>query len=161
MTEGTYTTRLSEDEVLSYFHTMAREPDVDRLALLQQLATVRLERPSDWDFWAVRQAMAGVRITLTGERCFACRTEARKIYWHHVVQVQHGGSNSPHNLQPLCHRCHRTVHPWLPEPTTLENRHGWSHIGDFAVRAMDKLVAMWEGREPRIIKRRKRAKDEE
>ena len=60
MTSSTYTTRLAESDVLDYVYTMARQPDVDRLALLQQVAAVRLERPDDWDARSVRQAMAGV-----------------------------------------------------------------------------------------------------
>lgn len=144
-TTAVYTTRMSEQDVLDYFHTMARESDVDRLALLRQVAAVRLDRPDDWDARSVRQAMAGVRISLMGERCFACLTEARRVYWHHIIQVQHGGSNTPRNLTPLCHRCHGAVHPWLPAPTSIENR-GFSAIGDFAARALDRLAKLWSGK---------------
>jgi 5-methylcytosine-specific restriction endonuclease McrA len=29
---------------------------------------------------------------------------------HHVLEVQHGGSDDPENLQTLCTGCHRMVH---------------------------------------------------
>jgi hypothetical protein len=136
-------TSMAEQQVLDYFYTMAREPDVDRIELLKQLADVALSRPSDWDYTAVRQALAGVRTELTGERCFACFTEARRVYWHHIIQVQNGGSNHPRNLTTICARCHRAVHPWLPEPDTMENR-GFSMLGDWVKRISRRLFD-WAG----------------
>lgn len=141
----THVTTWDETRLLDYFWACIRD-EADRIAALRQLADVVLPRPSEWDEWAVRQAMAGVKMTLTADRCFACRTEERHIYWHHIIQVQHGGSSTPRNLVPLCHRCHRLVHPWLPEPTSRENRRGWTWVGDVAVRALDKLEAMWDAR---------------
>lgn len=147
------TTTWSEDRVLDYFWTVARDAHVDRLELLGQIAAVRLARPSEWDEKAIRIAMGGVTrrkfrgsvVTLAGERCFACRTEARRVYWHHVIQVQHGGSNTPRNLVSLCHRCHRDVHPWLPAGTTIENR-GFTWLRDIAQRALDRLTKVWGAR---------------
>lgn len=132
-----------EVAVLDAFWDRVRA-DMDRLDLLMEMASIRLERPSDWDERSIRQAMAGVRMTLTADGCFACRSRDRWLYWHHVIQVQHGGSNYPRNLVALCHRCHRVVHPWLPEPTSLENRFGWTSLKDLAGRVVDKLVARWE-----------------
>lgn len=132
-------TKWDEDRVLDYFWLMASERG-DRLDLLKQLGAVQLERPSEWDAASVRQAIAGVRITLTADSgCFTCLSQERRIHWHHVIWVTHGGSNNPRNLVPLCHRCHRELHPWLDEPTSREQRWGWTAIGDMAAFAWAKL----------------------
>jgi hypothetical protein len=150
-----YKTRMDENDVLDYFWLMTRDAEVDRIALLKQIAGVALSRPSGWDEWQIRQEMGSVtrnrfhekgRIRLESERCFCCLTEDRRVYWHHIIQVQHGGSNTPRNLVTLCHRCHRSVHPWLPAPNTLEQR-GFVWLRDLAGRALDKLTAMWKARQ--------------
>jgi 5-methylcytosine-specific restriction endonuclease McrA len=141
----TYTTTWDETRVLDYFWAGVRQ-DVDRLALLQQLANVRLERPSDWDMHAIRQDMAGLkannvwgnegaRMTISHDgSCWCCLSKDKRLYWHHVIQVQHGGSSTPWNLVPICHACHGRVHPWLPAPTSLENR-GFVSVADMARHA--------------------------
>ena len=136
---------MSEQDVLDYVYQMARNPDVDRIALLKQIADVAIERPSNWDGGVIREHARKAQRRLYGWRCFCCRTEARSVYWHHVVQVQNGGSNTPRNMLTLCARCHRDIHPWLPAPTSIENR-GFAWIGDFAGRALQKLEAAWAGK---------------
>jgi hypothetical protein len=140
-----YVTKSDEQEVLDYFYAMARNTEVDRIALLKQIADVALDRPLDWDGGVIRQEARKAQRHLWGWRCFSCRTEARKVYWHHVIQVQNGGSNTPRNQIQLCARCHREIHPWLDEPTTLENR-GFTWIRDFAMRGLQKLEAAWGGK---------------
>lgn len=140
-----YVTKLSEQDVLDYFYLQARDPGLDRIALLKQLADVAIDRPPYWDGGVIREEARKAQRKLWGERCFACRTEARKVYWHHIIQVQNGGSNTPRNLTVICARCHRDVHPWLPAPTTIENR-GFAWLGDFAKRALEKLEAAWGGK---------------
>lgn len=140
-----HVTTWDEQKVLDYFYGMARNPNVDRIALLKQIADVAIDRPIDWDGGLIREVSRKAQRRLHGERCFSCRTEARKVYWHHILQVQNGGSNTPRNLVLLCARCHRDIHPWLKPPTTLENR-GFTWIGDFAVRALEKLEAAWAGK---------------
>jgi hypothetical protein len=152
----TYTTRWDEDMVLAYFWEAAREWDVDRIALLKQIADVRLERPSDWDRRAIRAQLDMLRDQWRGnqpkspifqvdmEACFACLNKERRLYWHHVVTVQHGGSSQPRNIVPLCHVHHQAVHPFLPDSNSVENRYGWTQVGHMATRAMARLMAHWE-----------------
>jgi hypothetical protein len=140
-----HVTKWDEQRVLDYFYQMARSSDVDRIALLKQISDVAINRPSDWDGGVIREEARKAQRRLWGSRCFSCRTEARKVYWHHVIQVQHGGSNTPRNQVLLCARCHREIHPWLDKPTTIENR-GFAWIGDFAARALRKLEAAWGGK---------------
>lgn len=155
-----HTTKLVEDDILDYVYQAARDLGVDRIALLQQMSHVRLARPSDWDMKAVRQALADIRkpwngwhtpkstFLLEAEQCWTCYSGERRLYWHHVILVKNGGSSTPRNLVPLCHRCHRAVHPWLPAPTTLENVRGWTKIGDFAGRTLDRMVKAWGAPQP-------------
>lgn len=141
----THMTGWSEERVLDWFWLASREPDVNRIDLLRQLADVQLQRPSDWDRRQVREAMQALRpmwladdarkprLTLAeAQACWACLNGERWLYWHHVITVGHGGSSTPRNLVPLCHRCHRAVHPHLPEPSTRENRYGWTSLADVA-----------------------------
>lgn len=151
----TYTTELTEDAVLDYFYTMARNQEVDRVALLKQLADVAIARPREWDRTAVRLAMAGVKVKLTSQGCWCCRNDERWLYWHHVIGVNNGGSSGPRNVVPICHACHRRVHPWLKPGTTVENRRGWTMVGDLASRALDALVAWWDGKTPKSLQKRK------
>lgn len=32
---------------------------------------------------------------------------------HHVIQVQHGGTNIKENVVPVCTICHGLIHPWM------------------------------------------------
>lgn len=143
-----HVTRLEEPDVLDYFWAMASS-DADRVALLQQLAEVAIRRPADWDGGSVRFGAAGTTARLTADACFACHTTEKHLYWHHVIQVQHGGSNDPRNLVRVCHACHRAVHPWLPAPTTVENRHGWVSVGDLVAH----VVERWSHQFPRWSRR--------
>jgi hypothetical protein len=107
----------------------------DRLEMLQRFAEVKVERPRKWDRLKVREYEQG----LTAESCWCCYSRDRRTYWHHVIQVQHGGSNNPHNLVSLCNDCHRRVHPWLAESTTLERRSGWASMFDIVTAGLDML----------------------
>jgi hypothetical protein len=103
----TYTTRMDEQDVLDYLYVMARDPNVDRIALLRQIANVKLARPSDWDRKAIRQAAwtlckpvlmtpALAPLTLTQpEQCWCCLNAEHRLYWHHAITVGHGGSSGP------------------------------------------------------------------
>jgi hypothetical protein len=43
--------------------------------------------------------------------CFVCHEKAECR--HHIIQLQNGGLNSRKNLVPLCHCCHKKIHPWM------------------------------------------------
>jgi len=111
-TMTTYTTTLSEAQVLDYFHAASRDA-VDRLAVLQRLSIVVLVRPPEWNKAAIRR-LNPWDVMEAPTSCFACLTGTRRLYWHHVIAVDHGGSATRGNLVAICYRCHRAIHPWLP-----------------------------------------------
>jgi 5-methylcytosine-specific restriction endonuclease McrA len=89
-----------------------------RLHLLQKMAEVKVHR---------KYAGKVVRDTFekgpaVRRKCFVCGLRA--YAWHHVIQVQNGGTNHRGNLVPLCEMCHAEVHPWLevemPEARQLD-----------------------------------------
>ena len=133
--------RWSESRVLDYFAMMRRGPQELHAELLTQLAGVALERPAGWD----QEAQRIVPRMDYSDGCFVCMTRARRLYWHHVIWVSHGGSNAASNLVRLCHTCHRGQHPWLPPSTTWECR-GFTWIGDMIGRALERLEERWESR---------------
>lgn len=133
-----YTATWPEARILAYFWTMVRA-DADRLDLLRQLASVKVQRPPDWDRAAVR---ATSRRHLQVNQCFGCRTGSRRLYWHHIIEVQYGGSNIADNLVAICLRCHATVHPWLPAERPGESREpsSWSSTAQVLEACADLLT---------------------
>jgi 5-methylcytosine-specific restriction endonuclease McrA len=106
----------AEYDVMEAFWAASNDPREPRVALLKRYAEL-----------VVGQAIANVREASKVERrhyrppsteCFGCRWSPRDVQfiWHHVIQVQHGGSSSLWNQVPLCRDCHALVHPWLPRP---------------------------------------------
>lgn len=96
---------------------------VDRLVLLRVFAEIAIVRDAEWDVAAIRAHAHDPR--LRADRCFVCYAPARAVDWHHLIQVQHGGSNTARNRIALCAPCHASVHPWLPAvPRTGEG--SWS-----------------------------------
>ncbi len=61
---------------------------------------------------------------LRGKRnspCWVCLEPAEAR--HHIIELQHGGTNAKRNVIPICRGCHAEVHPWMkkseqPHPTT-------------------------------------------
>jgi hypothetical protein len=111
---------LPEDVVLEWFWFMAREERVDRLWLLLQLTYVAIKRPADWDPRRIRdehdqQARGPFVVKMEAQRCFSCDGFG-PLFSHHVIEIQHGGSNQLRNKVPLCFPCHQYLHPWLKEP---------------------------------------------
>jgi len=134
---STYVTKWPEEAVLDYFWRASSDLEVDRLELLQQLAGVAIARPADWDYEALRDVNQWER-EKPSTGCFSCRTWSRRLYWHHVIELQHGGSNDRRNLIPICYRCHCVIHPWLPERTDAEEqwREGWTAIAEVAAKTV-------------------------
>lgn len=54
-------------------------------------------------------------LTLVGQ-CWCCQGWS-DVFNHHIVQLQHGGTNDRLNMVRICGECHRGIHPWLPKPT--------------------------------------------
>lgn len=106
------------------------ERGVDRIELLKVFAAQPVTRGEDWSATSIRTESNDVS-NLRAENCFSCRGVERKLYWHHIVQVQHGGSNLPRNRIAICYRCHARIHPWLPSDRKGESLTGeWWSIAD-------------------------------
>lgn len=101
----------------------------ERLNVLRYMAGVVIQREASWDYVATRQSKPPRSLD---DDCFVCGDRGQTLYRHHVIQVQHGGSNSPRNVVKLCHACHHLIHPWLEKPSSLHNRRGWTSVADWA-----------------------------
>lgn len=120
---------LPESAMLDFFWQMDRTGE-SRLELLLYLGAVRVPRPAEWDFAAVRrdhERGLNQNIKIDKRQCFACLTNGQ-LYLHHILEVHHGGSNTPRNIVPLCFTCHQYLHPWLKEPPVLRNLRGFEHV---------------------------------
>jgi 5-methylcytosine-specific restriction endonuclease McrA len=134
---------LSEDRVLDWFWTMARS-DCDRRWLLRVVADrVVIGRKVTWNRRDVRREhrakcggeygdSAAVKLTYA-DGCFSCG-RGDELAPHHIIQIQHGGSNTLRNRVPLCPTCHRTVHPWMTEPKRPARTDRMHRAGDLIVR---------------------------
>ena len=129
-----YVSRWPEEQILDYFWSMVGE-GANRLALLQQLSGVAVERPATWNTADVRARAA--QLTLTADACFACSHQERRLFWHHVIEVQHGGSSSPRNMAALCFECHQAIHPWLTAPLASST---WTSVADLAAATKAGLI---------------------
>lgn len=116
---------LSEEYAIAYFWMVAGRAE-DRLNLLLLMTQVVIERPPTWDRAAIRRqhedqmrarAVSLRRSDAENLECFSCRNRGVKLYFHHVIEVQNGGSNASRNRVPLCFDCHQYLHPWLKEQT--------------------------------------------
>lgn len=116
-----------EDAQYAVLNTFwAADDSIDRLDLLTSFAQIVVPRPSDWDVAAIRAESERIFATLTASRCFICRHSDRPFIWHHIIQVQNGGSNDSRNRVELCELCHTRVHPWM----TYKPTGGWQRIGE-------------------------------
>jgi hypothetical protein len=99
---------LTEVDALNEFWRQVRAGG-DKLVLLRAFAEVALVRPAGWDYQDVRSAFQRLRFGQEG--CFVCYfSETQR---HHIIQIQHGGSNYVRNFVPICSRCHEEIHPWI------------------------------------------------
>lgn len=125
--KAVYLSRMAEPQWLSYFWECARDEQVDRLELLQKMASVAV---SKYAVPKVREDSVLERrnVQRFAQGCFVCKVRARTMVWHHIIQVQHGGSSHLLNQVELCQPCHAKVHPWLvPHVTTAG---GWTSAGE-------------------------------
>lgn len=102
-----------EADVLTAFWAVCRHDDADRLELVRQLSTVTVRTAPDWSPKRVRAEFKERPYPAAG--CFTCYRRDRRLAWHHLVTIDHGGSNGIWNLVALCHTCHRRIHPWLEQ----------------------------------------------
>lgn len=88
----------------------------DKLALLRQHAEIRLRRRSVRSPHAIRREHNAQRLAsrYRAHACFLCSGKATQE--HHIVQIQHGGTNRPENKVWVCTPCHRDIHPHMALP---------------------------------------------
>jgi hypothetical protein len=110
----------SEDAALAFFWMMNAKVD-DRLGLLFVLGQVVINRPASWDRAVVRRDhLAAWADHASLPACYGCGSH-EKVYLHHIIGVQHGGSNGRRNQVALCFRCHQYLHPWLTDQRTASS----------------------------------------
>lgn len=126
------TLSMSEAEILNVFWRSANEPGANKLQLLRAFTEIAIVRPADWNISEIRAEAH--KHMLSASECFVCRGEYSD--WHHVIQIQFGGSNYVRNRVPLCGKCHSDVHPWLPR---VERRSGFVHLSGCTPREFAKL----------------------
>lgn len=133
-----YFSKYQEEQWLDFFWQSVHA-HVDRADVLRKLAGVQLATPGRSERLAIRFAFRGVAVWRhRGDQCFCCFHMDRRLAWHHIIQVQHGGSNSARNMVPLCQWCHQRVHPWL-EIRPEKRRTTWASIQEIVVDFFKKL----------------------
>lgn len=92
-----------------------------RLGLLVQWATIKIRISSDVTLRRARLSFNASKDEWRGDAgegpCSACGRVGPRV-WHHIVQLQYGGNNSPNNVVKICPPCHAVIHPHLTMPTT-------------------------------------------
>jgi hypothetical protein len=85
----------------------------DRLATLTAWAQLRPARRANRSQHAIRREHNLQRLASRwkGKPCFVCSELASQE--HHIVQIQHGGTNRPDNKVRVCTACHGKIHPFL------------------------------------------------
>lgn len=132
------TLEITEHAALDQFYAEAAIPGADRLAAMKRFAELAIARPSTWDMAAIR-AVSRDHL-LRAEQCFACSADSRRVVidWHHVIQIQHGGSNLLRNRVALCVACHGAIHPWLPKQH--RSKPGWTSVASMIDTVEVKLL---------------------
>jgi hypothetical protein len=89
----------------------------ERLGLLVEWAHVIITEMSARGLADRRRAFNASKDEWRGDAgegwCAACGQRGPRV-WHHIVQLQYGGTNSPKNLVRVCRPCHAVIHPHLP-----------------------------------------------
>lgn len=126
---------LDEQAIIDVFYSEASTGD--RIAALKRFAEIAIDRPTDWDYEAVRLDAPRQYGRLHAQTCFGCGNHDRKLNWHHIIQIQHGGSNYIRNFVAICDACHSAVHPWLPKQTRSAG--SWASFADMAPGIADMI----------------------
>lgn len=130
---------IDEDDALTEFWRMCQERPGERVAVLRAFAEIAIVRPADWDYDADRRDARNITIT-NHDGCFGCRDGMGKLAWHHIIQVQFGGSNNLRNRVRICEACHSDIHPWLPDAKLVSG--GFAHITSGFESASDLIRAI-------------------
>lgn len=130
---------VGEAYALEYFWLMVHQQAAIG-EMLHLMGRVVLVRPAGWNPAAVRMRYnAGVRPHFDAG-CFWCQTRGRRRYCHHLIEIQHGGSNSWRNLVPLCFVCHQRLHPWLEHEPAPQLMAGFEPVQSIAVRVLEEVL---------------------
>ena len=119
---------LSEVEVVTEFWAQVQQPEADRLALLLAFAEIAIVQPGTWTPEQIRAEFEASAEPTVDWPCFGCASDRPGRAWHHVIQIQHGGSNYARNRVILCELCHTAVHPWLG--SVSRRRSAWVSLAD-------------------------------
>ena len=115
---------LTEIQAVNEFWHQCRQEGADKLALLRAFGEIAIIRSIDWNPERIRAEFQTLWVKDVG--CFACGKDA--TVWHHIIQIQHGGSNYVRNRVPLCEACHGSIHPWLEK---RPRSGGWFSFSDW------------------------------
>ncbi len=133
---------LGEDMALNYFWLMMRD-GAKPLTVLGWMSKVVIQRPPEWDKAEIRRqheqglGKLGARIDKT--ECYGCQADNRNLYFHHIIEVQNGGSNASRNTVPLCFVCHKTLHPWLTVEPKPSRGGGFIHLSTIMVDMFNRM----------------------
>jgi hypothetical protein len=67
----------------------------------------RITDDSDW------QILRRITFDNQGRFCCNCERSDTRLDVHHIVPIEHGGTNRLSNLAVLCFDCHAKIHPWM------------------------------------------------
>ena len=121
---------IGELAALNYFWLMMRE-GAEPMTILAWMSHVVIARPADWDKAAIRQEheLGLGKSSVDRDQCYGCQSTTANLYFHHIIEIQNGGSNAKRNLVPLCFPCHKRLHPWLTVEPRATRGGGFVHIG--------------------------------
>jgi hypothetical protein len=118
----------AQNELIERFHKWYTDnPNAfynrrEKLEALKYLSTVvykrKMSNPKARGIWNKKKDRESFKPHVDARKCFICleRSQIR----HHMIQLQHGGTNSYRNITTLCHRCHADIHPWLRKETEVD-----------------------------------------
>lgn len=86
-----------------------------RILVLRRYADIKVQSQSSY---IARRRGSGDIARPLRQSCHACQVQRATIR-HHIIQLQHGGSNRQRNVVYLCGQCHAEIHPWLMEAPEL------------------------------------------
>lgn len=143
--------RMDETAALNYFWLMMRQK-ADPLTILGWMGHVVLERPQSWDKRRIRLEHESGSSQLNSERgrqsaCYVCQYDMNYLYFHHIIEVQNGGSNATRNLIQICFECHKKLHPWLTVEPQQRRGIGFRQISD----VMRTVFARIEAKSPKQL----------
>lgn len=113
--------RAAHPHLMRFWRGVAHADAAGRLAALIRCASVVLGRAD-----AVRRHLrrrTRQHETAGDGACWACGHARRRIF-HHIIQLQHGGTNARKNTVAICEECHAHIHPHLSMPTWADGRLG-------------------------------------